>query len=598
MAALEVVQFLPWKRIAICLRTQSPISYPPVKFELIEEKESEDEEEVEASEEGTIRIDPDAPLDDYYALLGVQHRDHLATEREIARAYRKISLKFHPDRVHDKDPDAAEERYKCIQKAYDVLKDPVERRIYDSSREFDDSIPHADTRFSDPDEFYQTYGKAFNRYSRWSTTRPVPRFGNADTKLKHVSRFYQFWQSFKSWRDFSYKGEYNIKDAENRDERRWMEQQNKREAKSQKKEETQRIMALVSQAKKQDPRYISMLEQQQAEIDEIRRKKKEAKRRAAQERSRAEREKKEAEERRRQAQLQAKLDQEKRRDQRKKEIKQWKRWLNKATRQGACLEQFRDRYTFLNSEGTYEDWEKISALCVPDINEDICTTHQQTFDDMYSSLQERVKERKMQEEEERRRKIEEAKRLEAEKKAREFWTDKELDFLVKGVQKFPGGTVDRWEKIRDSLPKERTVEEVISKVKSLAKQSRKGKNFTAKAPTAAPVESPPRAKAGEDSTSDTKKKKKKKKKDKEGKEKKDKKKKKKKKDKEEASDVWSISQQQALETALRTFRALPANEKWDKISEAVEKKSRKDCIERFKYIRAQLLAQRAQQTAV
>eukprot|EP00493_Phyllostaurus_siculus_P016931 UN17190 len=76
-----------------------------------------------------------------------------------------------------------------------------------------------------------------------------------------------------------------------------MEQQNKREAKSQKKEETQRIMALVSQAKKQDPRYISMLEQQQAEIDEIRRKKKEAKRRAAQERSRAEREKKEAEER-------------------------------------------------------------------------------------------------------------------------------------------------------------------------------------------------------------------------------------------------------------------------------------------------------------
>ena len=41
-------------------------------------------------------------------------------------------------------------------------------------------------------------------------------------------------------------------------------------------------MALVSQAKKQDPRYISMLEQQQAEIDEIRRKKKEAKRRAAQ----------------------------------------------------------------------------------------------------------------------------------------------------------------------------------------------------------------------------------------------------------------------------------------------------------------------------
>merc|ERR1711879_118628 len=100
------------------------------------------------------------------------------------------------------------------------------------------------------------------------------------------------------------------------------------------------------------------------------------------------------------------------------------------------------------------------------------------------------------------RRIEEAKRLEAERKAREFWTDKELDFLVKGVQKFPGGTVDRWEKIRDSLPSERTVEEVISKVKSLAKQSRKGKNFTnAKKPTSSPVETPPRAKISEEGSS-------------------------------------------------------------------------------------------------
>eukprot|EP00492_Amphilonche_elongata_P000276 TRINITY_DN1139_c0_g1_i4.p1 TRINITY_DN1139_c0_g1~~TRINITY_DN1139_c0_g1_i4.p1 ORF type:complete len:170 (-),score=57.27 TRINITY_DN1139_c0_g1_i4:107-616(-) len=91
--------------------------------------------------------------------------------------------------------------------------------------------------------------------------------------------------------------------------------------------------------------------------------------------------------------------------------------------------------------------------------------HQQVFDDMYSNLQERVKQRKKREEEERIRKEEEARRLELERKAREFWTDQELDFLVKGVQKFPGGTVDRWEKIRDSLPTERTVEEVISKVK-------------------------------------------------------------------------------------------------------------------------------------
>ena len=47
------------------------------------------------------------------------------------------------------------------------------------------------------------------------------------------------WAAFRSWRDFSYLGEWDIREAQNRDEKRWMEQQNKREAKAKKKEEGQ-----------------------------------------------------------------------------------------------------------------------------------------------------------------------------------------------------------------------------------------------------------------------------------------------------------------------------------------------------------------------
>jgi curved DNA-binding protein len=60
---------------------------------------------------------------DFYEILGVSRS---ASQDEIQSAYRKLARTYHPD--VNKDP-AAEERFKDISEAYDVLSDPDQRRL-------------------------------------------------------------------------------------------------------------------------------------------------------------------------------------------------------------------------------------------------------------------------------------------------------------------------------------------------------------------------------------------------------------------------------------------------------------------------------------
>src|SRR5574344_440049 len=63
---------------------------------------------------------------DYYKILGVERT---ATADEIKRAYKKVAIKYHPDRnPGDKE---AEEKFKQAAQAYDVLRDPDKRARYD-----------------------------------------------------------------------------------------------------------------------------------------------------------------------------------------------------------------------------------------------------------------------------------------------------------------------------------------------------------------------------------------------------------------------------------------------------------------------------------
>jgi len=70
---------------------------------------------------------PDIKSEDYYKVLGVERS---ASDSEIAKAYKKLALKYHPDKNPD-NKEQAEEQFKVITEAYEVLHDAEKRKAYD-----------------------------------------------------------------------------------------------------------------------------------------------------------------------------------------------------------------------------------------------------------------------------------------------------------------------------------------------------------------------------------------------------------------------------------------------------------------------------------
>ena len=83
--------------------------------------------------------------EDFYKVLGVERK---AKPEEIKKAYRRMARKHHPD-VNPGDK-AAEERFKLITEAHDVLSDPKKRGVYDRFGQYSDSLADAAARGAEP----------------------------------------------------------------------------------------------------------------------------------------------------------------------------------------------------------------------------------------------------------------------------------------------------------------------------------------------------------------------------------------------------------------------------------------------------------------
>src|SRR5688572_24471158 len=92
---------------------------------------------------------------DYYEVLGVQRT---ASDKDIANAYRKLAMKFHPDA--NPDDELATEKFKEAAEAYEILRDSEKRARYDQfgHQGVDGSAPH----FTDVEDVFEAFGEMFS----------------------------------------------------------------------------------------------------------------------------------------------------------------------------------------------------------------------------------------------------------------------------------------------------------------------------------------------------------------------------------------------------------------------------------------------------
>ncbi|KAI9700695.1 MAG: hypothetical protein M1836_002064 [Candelina mexicana] len=236
-------------------------------------KKVEDEDAGEISEpEDPLMLQRDAKDwkgQDHYAVLGLSKYRYRATEDQIKRAHRKKVLRHHPDKKAAAGSTEDDSFFKCIQKATEILLDPVKRRQYDSVDENADVEPPSkkDTKKGN---FYKLWDPVFVAEGRFSKVQPVPRLGNDKSTKEEVEKFYNFWYNFDSWRTFEYQDEDVPDDNENRDQKRHIERKNTNARKKKKTEDTSRLRRVVDDALALDERIKKFRTEERANKDKRR----------------------------------------------------------------------------------------------------------------------------------------------------------------------------------------------------------------------------------------------------------------------------------------------------------------------------------------
>ncbi len=128
---------------------------------------------------------------DYYEILQVSKS---ATLEQIKKAYREAALRYHPDRVPEKEKKASEEKFKEISEAYAILSDPDKRAIYDQQGHagVDQKYAHEDifrgTDFSSIFQDLGDYGLSEGFFDQIFGDRGFDVFGERHREKMHRGR--------------------------------------------------------------------------------------------------------------------------------------------------------------------------------------------------------------------------------------------------------------------------------------------------------------------------------------------------------------------------------------------------------------------------
>lgn len=192
-------------------------------------------------------------------VLGMEDKRGCCTADDVRNAYRARVLLYHPDKIaqnggkgkgaHQKDDSI----FKCIQKAFQTLSDADKKEAFDHvDPTFDNSIP--EEKLPAGADFYATYGPVFARNMKFSRKTTSLTLGGPETPREAVEDFYQFWFDFDSIRRFDYLDEDDSESLENRADKRYQDKKNKAARLKRKNEDNARLRRLVEQAYKLDPR--------------------------------------------------------------------------------------------------------------------------------------------------------------------------------------------------------------------------------------------------------------------------------------------------------------------------------------------------------
>lgn len=426
-----------------------------------------------------------------------------------------------------------------------------------------------------------------------------------------VDDFYHFWFDFDSWREYSYLDEEDKEKGQSREERRWIEKQNKAQRAKLKKEEMARIRSVVEAAWNIDPRIALFKELERREKNE----KKLARQKAAQEQKDELQKVRLEEERKVKEEVERQQAEEREREAAAKKIKEAQKKVLKKERKTFRTLCKTNNYYSSDEKSSVDNMASMEELCeilqvdeLTKLNESLSALNLEEGRVEFEKTVEQIAKRISEEKAKTARDVykegdSSSQPTQSRRKIDEQWCHDEVQLLIKAVNLFPAGTVQRWEVVanfinqhyQSSSGRKRTAKEVLAKAKDLnssdfsksslkEEANQKAYEFFEKniknpnavvesaetkreessnsSGSAVVVGDKPTA-AGGDAASD-------------------------------ASKVWTAQEQKLFEQALKTYPS-SASDRWDRISDCVPGRTKKECIARYKELAALVKAKKSAQ---